>query len=47
MNWDALGAISEVLGALAVFITLAYLTLQIKQNTKAVQSSALDSVLAS
>ena len=28
MNWDALGAIAELLGAIAVFLTLAYLTIQ-------------------
>ena len=35
MNWDALGAIAELLGAIAVFLTLAYLTVQVKQNSKA------------
>ena len=29
MNWDALGAIAELLGAIAVFLTLAYLTVQV------------------
>jgi hypothetical protein len=42
MNWDALGAIGEIVGALAVFVTLAYLAIQIRQNTGAVQASALD-----
>ena len=35
MNWEALGAIAELLGALAVFLTLAYLTIQVRQNSKA------------
>ena len=35
MNWDALGAIAELLGAIAVFLTLAYLTIQVRQNSKA------------
>ena len=43
MNWDALGAIGEIIGALAVFLTLGYLAVQIRQNTKAVTASALDS----
>ena len=43
MNWDALGAIGEIIGALAVFLTLGYLAVQIRQNTKAVRASALDS----
>lgn len=45
MNWDAIGAIGEIVGALAVFITLVYLALQIRQNTRAVHSSALDSTV--
>ena len=43
MNWDAVGAVGEVIGALAVFGTLVYLALQIRiqnqqlklQNTEA------------
>jgi hypothetical protein len=31
MNWDALGAIGEILGAIAVLITLLYLAAQVKQ----------------
>ena len=34
MNWDALGAIGEVIGAIAVVLTLGYLAVQIKQNTE-------------
>lgn len=33
MNWDAVGALGEVLGAIAVLLTLLYLAAQIKQNT--------------
>ncbi len=33
MNWDAIGATGEVLGALAVVVTLGYLAVQIRQNT--------------
>ena len=32
MNWDAIGAIGEILGALAVVITLIYLARQIHQS---------------
>jgi len=42
MNWDAIGAIGEVVGALAVVLTLAYLAVQIRQNTKSVRSAAID-----
>lgn len=40
MNWDAIGAIGEILGALAVFASLIYLALQIKQNTLSLRASA-------
>ncbi len=39
MNWDALGAIGEMVGALAVVITLVYLSLQVRQNTKSIEQS--------
>ena len=45
MNWDAVGAVGEIVGALAVFITLVYLARQIQQNTRAVNSAALDSTI--
>lgn len=35
MNWDAAGAIGEILGAVAVLITLVYVSAQIRQGTKA------------
>ena len=34
MNWDAIGAIGEIVGALAVLVTLIYLALQIRQAKK-------------
>ena len=33
MNWDAIGAVGEIIGALAVLATLVYLALQVRQNT--------------
>ncbi len=33
MNWDAIGAVGEIVGALAVLITLIYLAMQIRQNS--------------
>jgi hypothetical protein len=39
MNWEALGAIGEIVGAVAVVVTIAYLAVQIRQNTRAVKSS--------
>ncbi len=40
MNWDALAAISETIGAIAVIATLAYLAVQIRQNTRATQTAS-------
>ena len=39
MNWEALGAIAEALGAAGVIGTLVYLSIQIRQNTAATRSS--------
>ena len=47
MSIQDLGAIGELLAAIATLITLVYLALQIKQNTKAVQNSVADSCLSS
>ena len=35
MNWEAVGAIGEIAGAIGVIVTLVYLATQIRQNTKA------------
>lgn len=35
MNWDAIGAIGEIIGAIAVVATLGYLATQIRQSRKA------------
>jgi hypothetical protein len=39
MNWDAVSAIGQVVGALLVGGTLIYLALQLRQNTAALRSS--------
>lgn len=40
MNWEAIGAVGEIVGALAVVITLAYLAIQVQQNTRMMQRDA-------
>lgn len=45
VNWDALGAAGEILGAAAVVITLLYLVRQLKHAESSSQSSATDRVL--
>lgn len=39
MNWDAIGAVADAIGALVVIVTLVYLTIQLRQNTKAIEHS--------
>ena len=38
MNWEAIGAIGEIVGAVAVILTLGYLAVQIRQNNKSIRS---------
>ena len=44
MNWEAVGAIAELAGALGVIVSLVYLASQIRQNTKSLQSNAFQAV---
>ena len=39
--WDALGAIGEIVGALAVVATLGYLAIQVKQSNRLARSNAV------
>jgi len=41
MNWEALGAIGEIVGAVAVVVTLGYLAVQIRQNTRSMHAGAV------
>ena len=43
MNWEALGALAELFGAAAVFMTLVYLAIQLKQNNAFAQAQAMQS----
>jgi hypothetical protein len=36
MNWNAIGALGEIAGAIAVVLTLAYLARELRQNSRAV-----------
>lgn len=41
MNWDAIGAIGEMIGAAAVVASLLYLALQTRANAKALRANAI------
>ena len=40
MNWEAIGAIGDFVGGIAVVVTLLYLVAQVRQNTKMIGTSA-------
>jgi hypothetical protein len=46
MNWEAIGAIGEILGALAVVASLVYLAIQIKQSSRIERSRAFQEIFA-
>ena len=39
INWDAIGALGEVIGAAAVLVTLLFLLQQLRQNTRSLDDS--------
>ncbi len=45
MDWEALGAIGEMVGAIAVVATLGYLAIQLRQNTKSVHANTHQQIL--
>jgi hypothetical protein len=47
MDWQMVGALAEVLGAIGVILTLIFLTLQIRQNTKALRGASYQAAIAS
>jgi len=47
VNREALGAIENLLAAIGVIATLIYLSIQIRQNTKAVRSSCVQNLVQS
>ena len=47
MGWDAIGAIAELIGALAVVATLLYLAAQIRQNTTSIRAATFQNIIGS
>lgn len=45
MNWEAWGAIGEIAGAIAVFVTLAYLAVQVRQTNKMARFETIREVM--
>lgn len=46
MDWDAIGALAELVGAVGVIASLVYLASQIRQNTNAMRGTAHESSVA-
>lgn len=46
MNWNAIGAVAEIVGAFAVVVTLICLASQIRQATRATQAANFQAVSA-
>ena len=44
IDWQVAAAVSEVVGAVAVVISLVYLAYQVRQNTRAIRGSTLDAI---
>ena len=40
MDWEAIGAVGEIIGAIAVVVSIVYLSTQIRSNTRATKASA-------
>ena len=43
-NWEAIGAVGEIGGAVAVVLTLFYLAKQIRQNTNSLTGTTLNTL---
>ena len=46
MNWEAVGAITEAIGAVAIVVSLVYVAVQIRQNSREISRSVEANQLA-
>ena len=44
MNWEAIGALSELVGAAVVVVSVVYLAIQVRQNTISVRSATVHAI---
>ncbi|KRA83770.1 hypothetical protein [Altererythrobacter sp. Root672] len=45
MNWAAISSVSDLVAALAVVVSLLYVAIQLRQNTKAIEASSRQGLL--
>ena len=41
MNWEVIGVVAEVVGAIAIVVTLAYLAIQVRESSKTAKQIAV------
>ena len=46
MNWEAIGAISEAIGAIAIIASISYAAIQIRKNALATKTQSIDAFTA-
>jgi len=46
MNWEAISAVGEIVGAIAVVVTLIYLAIQVRRGTSATQAASIQAAAA-
>jgi len=47
MNWEAVGALSEFVGAIGVIASLIYVGMGVRQNTRSMRAATYDSLVSS
>src|ERR1043166_7827081 len=46
MNWDAISAVSQLIGSIAVVISVLYLAVQLRSSTRVARVAAMDAAAA-
>jgi len=46
MNWEVIGAVTEIIGVLAVVLTLVYLAVQVRQNNELLRSESRQALVS-
>ena len=46
MNWDAISAVSQLVGSIAVVVSVLYLAVQLRSSTRVARVAAMDAAAA-
>ena len=44
MNWEAISAIADIIGVIAIVVSLIYVSIQIRQNTKVARAATRQAI---